>query len=101
MGADQNQGPRSPTFLDAILPVIVLIGLIAMTIALFGITTIPSRITKFGPSPFLILSLLHRCTFAPTRASLSRMAFSMLAPSPMPMFGRPRRWFSAFSCIVS
>ena len=30
--------PRAPTFLDAILPVIVLIGLIALTIWLFGIS---------------------------------------------------------------
>ena len=31
-------GPRLPTFLDAILPVIVLIGLIALTIVLFGVS---------------------------------------------------------------
>src|SRR4029078_7805561 len=30
--------PRAPSLLDALLPVIVLIGLIALTIALFGIS---------------------------------------------------------------
>ncbi len=30
--------PRPPSFLDAILPVIVLIGLIALTIGLFGVS---------------------------------------------------------------
>jgi NhaC family Na+:H+ antiporter len=37
-GADQHAGPRPPSLLDAVLPVIVLIGLIALTIALFGIS---------------------------------------------------------------
>jgi NhaC family Na+:H+ antiporter len=36
--ADQNAGPRPPSLLDALLPVIVLIALIALTIALFGIS---------------------------------------------------------------
>jgi NhaC family Na+:H+ antiporter len=36
--AQENRQPRPPTLLDAILPVIVLIGLIAMTIVLFGIS---------------------------------------------------------------
>ncbi|MET0525922.1 MAG: Na+/H+ antiporter NhaC family protein [Nocardioides sp.] len=31
------RGPRRPTLLDALLPIVVLIGLLAMTIALFGI----------------------------------------------------------------
>jgi NhaC family Na+:H+ antiporter len=33
-----NRQPRPPTLLDALLPVVVLIGLIALTIALFGIS---------------------------------------------------------------
>src|SRR5690242_15243795 len=36
--ADQNAGPRPPSLLDALLPVAVLIALIALTIALFGIS---------------------------------------------------------------
>src|SRR4029450_4413966 len=36
--ADQNAGPRPPSLLDALLPVVVLIALIALTIALFGIS---------------------------------------------------------------
>ncbi|HEY3207670.1 MAG TPA: Na+/H+ antiporter NhaC family protein, partial [Gaiellaceae bacterium] len=36
--ADQNAGPRPPSLLDALLPVVVLISLIALTIALFGIS---------------------------------------------------------------
>src|SRR5262245_27130569 len=71
------------------------------TIALRGMTTMPSRMTKLGPSPFLILSRLHKRTLAPTRASLSRMAFSMTELSPMPTLGRPRRWFSVFSWALS
>src|SRR6516165_2234504 len=35
---DENAGPRPPSLLDALLPVVVLIGLIALTIALFGIS---------------------------------------------------------------
>jgi Na+:H+ antiporter, NhaC family len=38
VGADQERGPRPPSLLDAILPVVVLIALIALTIALFGIS---------------------------------------------------------------
>ena len=30
-------GPRPPSLLDALLPIVVLIGLLALTIALFGI----------------------------------------------------------------
>ena len=37
-GSGEATAPRPPSFLDAILPVIVLIGLIALTIALFGIS---------------------------------------------------------------
>jgi DNA-binding CsgD family transcriptional regulator len=35
---DENAGPRPPSLLDALLPVVVLIALIALTIALFGIS---------------------------------------------------------------
>jgi Na+:H+ antiporter, NhaC family len=35
---DPARRPRPPTFLDAILPVVVLIGLIALTIGLFGVS---------------------------------------------------------------
>jgi NhaC family Na+:H+ antiporter len=35
---DRNAGPKPPSLLDALLPVIVLIALIALTIALFGIS---------------------------------------------------------------
>jgi Na+:H+ antiporter, NhaC family len=38
VGADQERGPRPPSLLDAILPVVVLIALIALTIALFGVS---------------------------------------------------------------
>jgi NhaC family Na+:H+ antiporter len=37
-GVEEARRPRPPSFLDALLPVIVLIGLIALTIALFGIS---------------------------------------------------------------
>lgn len=35
--AESPSGPRPPTMLDAVLPVVVLIGLLATTIALFGV----------------------------------------------------------------
>ena len=35
---ERSEGPRAPTMVDAVLPVIVLIGLIALTIWLFGIS---------------------------------------------------------------
>src|SRR6187397_1045140 len=34
---DSDSGPRAPSMLDAVLPIVVLIGLLALTIALFGI----------------------------------------------------------------
>src|SRR6187551_754281 len=38
-GGEQGaRQPRAPTLLDALLPVVVLIGLIALTIALFGVS---------------------------------------------------------------
>jgi Na+:H+ antiporter, NhaC family len=37
-GAKAGRTPRPPTLIDALLPVVVLIGLIALTIALFGIS---------------------------------------------------------------
>ena len=40
MSDGANRQPRPPTLLDALLPVVVLIGLIALTIALFGISPI-------------------------------------------------------------
>ena len=36
--ADPPRGPRSPSLLDALLPIFVLIGLLALTIALFGVS---------------------------------------------------------------
>jgi NhaC family Na+:H+ antiporter len=38
VGAERSGGPRPPTLLDAILPVVVLIALIALTIVLFGVS---------------------------------------------------------------
>jgi Na+:H+ antiporter, NhaC family len=38
VSAEGSREPRAPTLLDAILPVVVLIALIALTIALFGIS---------------------------------------------------------------
>jgi Na+:H+ antiporter, NhaC family len=37
-GADRGKQPRAPSLLDAVLPVVVLIALIALTIALFGVS---------------------------------------------------------------
>ncbi len=34
----RNSGPRPPSLLDALLPIVVLIGLLAMTIVLFGVS---------------------------------------------------------------
>jgi Na+:H+ antiporter, NhaC family len=36
--AEEVHGPRAPSLLDAILPVVVLIALIALTIWLFGVS---------------------------------------------------------------
>src|SRR4029453_11535597 len=38
VSAEGSRRPRPPTLLDAILPVVVLIGLIALTIGLFGVS---------------------------------------------------------------
>ena len=36
--ASEERAPRPPSLIDALLPVLVLIGLIALTIALFGVS---------------------------------------------------------------
>src|SRR6478752_2393442 len=38
MSASRLRTPRAPTLLDALLPIIVLIGLLALTITLFGVS---------------------------------------------------------------
>jgi NhaC family Na+:H+ antiporter len=38
MSASRLRTPRAPTLLDALLPIVVLIGLLALTIALFGVS---------------------------------------------------------------
>src|SRR6476661_623196 len=38
MSASRLRTPRAPTFVDALLPIVVLIGLLALTIALFGVS---------------------------------------------------------------
>ena len=35
---ERTAGPRSPSLLDALLPIVVLIGLLALTIGLFGVS---------------------------------------------------------------
>src|SRR6478752_4994762 len=35
---EQTNGPRPPSLLDALLPIVVLIGLLALTIGLFGVS---------------------------------------------------------------
>lgn len=50
-------GPRSPTMLDALLPICVLIGLLALTIALFGVdaTNGPLQVALFLSAAFASL----------------------------------------------
>src|SRR3954452_5554695 len=50
-------GPRPPTMLDAVLPVVVLIGLLALTIALFGVaaTDGPLQVALFLSAAFAAL----------------------------------------------
>jgi Na+:H+ antiporter, NhaC family len=38
VGRQESDGPRPPSLLDALLPIVVLIGLLALTIALFGVS---------------------------------------------------------------
>ena len=38
MSASRLRTPRAPTLLDALLPIVVLIGLLALTITLFGVS---------------------------------------------------------------
>src|SRR4051812_29760978 len=51
---DSASGPRAPTMLDAVLPVVVPIGLLALTIALFGIdaTNGPLQVALFLSAAF-------------------------------------------------
>jgi NhaC family Na+:H+ antiporter len=55
--APRAGGPRPPTLLDALLPVVVLIGLIASTIALFGVdaTEGPLQVALFISAAFASL----------------------------------------------
>jgi hypothetical protein len=63
LGADGAGGPmpRAPSLLDALLPVIVLIGLIALTIALFGISATdgPLQVALLLSAAFAILMALR------------------------------------------
>src|SRR5690242_9952599 len=49
--------PRAPTLLDAVLPILVLIGLLALTIVLFGIdaTNGPLQVALFLSAAFASL----------------------------------------------
>ena len=68
-----ERGPRPPTMLDALLPIVVLIALLALTIALFGIDA------TNGP---LQVALLLSAAFA------SLMAFMFLG-FKVPMAAAP------------
>ena len=50
---DQALGGRSPSLLDALLPIVVLIGLLALTIALFGIEETIALIKKAAAGQLL------------------------------------------------
>jgi Na+:H+ antiporter, NhaC family len=55
-----SPGPRAPSMLDAVLPVVVLIGLLALTIVLFGIdaTNGPLQVALFLSAAFAALMAL-------------------------------------------
>src|SRR6187397_2023947 len=54
---DSDSGPRAPSMLDAVLPIVVLIGLLALTIALFGVaaTDGPLQVALFVSAAFASL----------------------------------------------
>jgi Na+:H+ antiporter, NhaC family len=56
----RSPGPRPPTMLDAVLPVLVLIGLLALTIVLFGISATdgPLQVALFLSAAFAALMAL-------------------------------------------
>jgi NhaC family Na+:H+ antiporter len=55
--AQRPRGPRAPTLLDALLPVVVLIALLALTITLFGVaaTDGPLQVALFLSAAFAAL----------------------------------------------
>ena len=55
--AQPQRGPRAPTLLDAVLPIVVLIALLALTIALFGVaaTDGPLQVALFLSAAFAAL----------------------------------------------
>ena len=55
--AQPPRGPRAPTLLDAVLPIVVLIALLALTIALFGVaaTDGPLQVALFLSAAFAAL----------------------------------------------
>src|SRR4051794_41942354 len=59
-GPTPSATPRAPTMLDALLPVVVLIGLLALTIALFGVaaTDGPLQVALFLSAAFAALMAL-------------------------------------------
>jgi NhaC family Na+:H+ antiporter len=65
--AEAVPGPRPPTLLDAFLPVVVLIGLIGMTIALFGVSATdgPLQVALLLSAGFAsLVALKNGCTTA-------------------------------------
>jgi NhaC family Na+:H+ antiporter len=63
--------PRPPSLLDALLPVIVLIGLLALTIAFFGIdaTNGPLRVALLLSAAFASLIASRTATPSPPSAT--------------------------------
>ena len=60
--------PRAPTLLDALLPVVVLIGLIALTIWLFGVSA--TDVPSFARALAIVMSVVIVATLVPAwRAS--------------------------------
>ena len=68
--------PRPPSLLDALLPVVVLIGLIALTIALFGISATdgPLQVALFLSAAFAsLVAFKNGYTVASVRDAMLRL----------------------------
>src|SRR5947208_12257161 len=93
--ASEERAPRPPSLIDALLPVLVLIGLIALTIALFGVSATdgPLQVALLLSAAFASLMALKNgySSAAVADAAIGGVTTAMSAGFPRPAAASGRR----------
>jgi hypothetical protein len=95
---DSGRRPRPPTLLDALLPVVVLIGLIALTIALFGVgaTDGPLQVALLLSAAFASLIALKNGYIAALLATAGATNATLYASSNLTSMLAEQQLFPVF-----